>query len=86
MSFNFDLAGALVGGVRDDTPGLIQMTLCEVAELYPPHALDATFLTNHDMIRVMTVHAAKGLEAPVVILPDIAIAAVQNARRAVGKR
>ena len=54
MSFNFDLAGALVGAVRDDTPGLIETTLCEVAALYPPHALDATFLTNHDMIRVMT--------------------------------
>ena len=54
MNFNFDLAAALVGGVRDDTPGMIQMTLCDVADYYPPHALDATFLTNHDMIRVAT--------------------------------
>jgi glycosidase len=54
MSFNFDLAGALVGGVREDTPGLVQNTLCDVAGAYPAHALDATFLTNHDMIRVMT--------------------------------
>jgi glycosidase len=54
MNFNFDLAAALVGGPRDDTPGLIQMTLCDVADYYPAHALDATFLTNHDMIRVAT--------------------------------
>jgi alpha-amylase len=54
MNFNFDLAAALVGGTRDDTPGLIQMTLCDVADYYPAHALDATFLTNHDMIRVAT--------------------------------
>lgn len=54
MNFNFDLAAALVGGVRDDAPGLIQMTLCDVADYYPPHALDATFLTNHDMVRVAT--------------------------------
>lgn len=54
MSFNFDLAKSIVGAVRDDTPGLIQETLCDVAEHYPPHALDATFLTNHDMVRVAT--------------------------------
>ncbi|MEO0371066.1 MAG: double-strand break repair helicase AddA, partial [Pseudomonadota bacterium] len=28
--------------------------------------------TNQDLIRVMTVHGAKGLEAPIVILPDTA--------------
>jgi glycosidase len=54
MNFDFDLSSALVGAVRDDTPGLIQYTLCEVAGYYPPHALDAIFLTNHDMTRVMT--------------------------------
>ncbi|MEJ2515586.1 MAG: alpha-amylase family glycosyl hydrolase [Gammaproteobacteria bacterium] len=54
MNFNFDLAAAIVGAVRDDTPGLIQMTLCDVADFYPPHALDGIFLTNHDMIRVAT--------------------------------
>ena len=54
MNCNLDLAAALGGGVRYDTPGLIQMTLCGVADDYPPHALDAPFLTNHDMIRVAT--------------------------------
>jgi len=54
MNFNFDLSSALVGAVQDDTPGLIQYTVCEVAGYYPPHAIDAIFLTNHDMIRVMT--------------------------------
>jgi glycosidase len=54
MNFNFDLAAAIVGGVRDDTPGLVQMTLCDVADYYPPHALDGIFLTNHDMVRVAT--------------------------------
>jgi len=54
INFNFDLAAAIVGGTRDDTPGLIQETLCDVADYYPPHALDAIFLTNHDMVRVAT--------------------------------
>jgi alpha-amylase len=54
MNFNFDLAAAILGAVRDDTPGLIEDTLCDVAEFYPPHALDATFLANHDMIRSAT--------------------------------
>ncbi len=54
INFNFDLAAAIVGGARDDTPGLIQETLCDVADYYPPHALDAIFLTNHDMVRVAT--------------------------------
>jgi glycosidase len=54
MNFNFDLAAAIVGGVRDDTSGLVQMTLCDVADFYPPHALDGIFLTNHDMVRVAT--------------------------------
>lgn len=54
MNFNFNLAAAILGAVRDDTPGLIEDTLCDVAEFYPPHALDATFLANHDMIRSAT--------------------------------
>jgi len=54
INFNFDLAAAIVGGTRDDTPGLIQETLCDVADYYPSHALDAIFLTNHDMVRVAT--------------------------------
>lgn len=54
INFNFDLSAAIVGGTRDDTPGLIQEILCDVADYYPAHALDAIFLTNHDMIRVAT--------------------------------
>ena len=54
LNFNFDLAGALVRGVRDERPEGIIFALCETADWYPAHALDGVFLTNHDMIRVMT--------------------------------
>lgn len=54
MNFNFDLAAALIKGVASADPVPIQYALCEVATWYPDHALDATFLTNHDMIRVLT--------------------------------
>ena len=54
MSFNFELAGALVETARDGRPEPVLAAMCEVARHYPPHALDATFLTNHDMRRVLT--------------------------------
>lgn len=54
MSFDFDLSGALVGSLNSGSGLTVQDALCQVAAHYPPHALDATFLTNHDMIRVMT--------------------------------
>jgi alpha-amylase len=54
MSFNFELSGALVQGLGRGDPEPVRDALCEVARRYPAHALDGTFLTNHDMVRVMT--------------------------------
>ena len=54
MSFNFELAAAIVEAVRDGRPSPVEAAMCQAARHYPPHALDATFLTNHDMHRVLT--------------------------------
>lgn len=53
-NFDFPLAAALVEGVRTGDARGIAGVLREVARLYPPRALDAPFLTNHDMTRVAT--------------------------------
>jgi glycosidase len=54
MSFDFPLAAALVEGAKTGQAGGIAAKLDEIARLYPPGAIDAPFLTNHDMIRVAT--------------------------------
>ena len=54
MNFNFDLSSALVSALNAGLASPVYDALCAVAEHYPPHALDATFLTNHDMVRVLT--------------------------------
>jgi glycosidase len=51
-NFDFPLAGAIVSGVREGRADGIAQALDEVKRLYPDGALDATFLTNHDMERV----------------------------------
>lgn len=51
-NFDFPLAGAIVSGVRTGRRQEIVQVLEDVARLYPRGALDATFLTNHDMRRV----------------------------------
>jgi alpha-amylase len=53
-SFDFDLSGAFIQALSAGSALPIEDALCQVARSDPPHALDATFLTNHDMIRVMT--------------------------------
>ena len=55
MSFNFPLAEEILHGVQDGEAAGIAGKLDEVLELYPPGALDAPFLTNHDQIRIATV-------------------------------
>lgn len=52
-AFEFDLAFAIVEGVRDDDAPRIGRTIEKVASAYPPGQF-ATFLANHDMQRVMT--------------------------------
>jgi glycosidase len=54
MNFNFPLADAIVEGVRLGEPARVAAVLDEMARLYPAGALDAPFLTNHDMVRVAT--------------------------------
>jgi alpha-amylase len=54
MNFNFPLAEAILEAVGSGEAAGIAAKLSEMADLYPPDALDAPFLTNHDMIRVAT--------------------------------
>jgi alpha-amylase len=51
-AFNFDLASAIVGGVRDDNYNYINATAEVTLETYPKGAVDAIFLTNHDQNRI----------------------------------
>lgn len=54
MNFDFPLASAIVDGVRAQSPDKIAFALKDVGMTYPETALDAPFLTNHDMIRIAT--------------------------------
>ncbi len=54
MSFDFPLAEDILAGVRDGEAAGIANKLDEILELYPPGAIDAPFLTNHDMVRFAT--------------------------------
>jgi alpha-amylase len=54
LLFDFPLAGAIVAGVTDGSAGFVAATLAEVQRTYPPGAVDAPFLTNHDQIRLAT--------------------------------
>jgi glycosidase len=54
MNFDFPLASAIVDGVRAQSPDKIAFALKDVGMTYPDTAMDAPFLTNHDMIRVAT--------------------------------
>jgi glycosidase len=53
-NFNFPLAAALLEGIRTGDASGAAGVLREMKRLYPAGALDAPFLTNHDMIRVGT--------------------------------
>lgn len=53
-SFDFALASALVAAARDGDASGVRAALAATAALYPRAALNAPFLTNHDMIRVTT--------------------------------
>jgi glycosidase len=54
LSFDFDLSAAFIASLNSGNAVQLGDTLCQVSTHYPAYALDATFLTNHDMIRVMT--------------------------------
>ncbi|HEX3128539.1 MAG TPA: alpha-amylase family glycosyl hydrolase [Thermoanaerobaculia bacterium] len=55
MSFDFPLAEEILAGVKDGEAAGIANKLDEILEIYPPGAIDAPFLTNHDMVRFATV-------------------------------
>lgn len=55
-AFNFDLAGAVVGGVKDKNFGYINAIQEVTLETYPQGTADATFLTNHDQDRIASVY------------------------------
>lgn len=52
--FDFPLADAIVEGVKGGGAETIAAVLEEVRRTYPPGAVDAPFLTNHDQIRIAT--------------------------------
>jgi glycosidase len=54
MNFDFPLAEAIVRGVDAGDGAGIAAKLAEVQAVYPPGAVDAPFLTNHDQIRAAT--------------------------------
>jgi alpha-amylase len=70
-SFDFPLAGAIVEAVRSGVATPVLDALAEVKADYGNGVLDATFLTNHDMVRVATAlggNAAKQRLAAAILL------------------
>lgn len=59
--FNFDLAAAIVEGVKTGTFNKINAIVEITRETYPQNAIDSIFLTNHDQDRVASVI---GLDVP----------------------
>jgi len=55
MNFNFPLASAILDGVNSGNASRITSTLREMSNDYPPGAIDAPFLTNHDQTRIATI-------------------------------
>jgi glycosidase len=52
LLFDFPLASAIVEGVRAGDATTVATVIDEVVRTYPPGAVDAPFLTNHDQIRI----------------------------------
>jgi hypothetical protein len=52
LNFNFPLADAIRDGLLHQTAAPIVRVLLEMAARYPPFAMDAPFLTNHDQVRL----------------------------------
>lgn len=57
--FNFDLAGAIVDGVKNHTFNKMNAVLEIALETYPKGAIDSIFLTNHDQDRIASVIGPK---------------------------
>jgi glycosidase len=54
MLFDFALSSALLEGLKTGSAAPIAARLDEIGRAYPPGAIGAPFLTNHDQIRVAT--------------------------------
>jgi len=52
LTFDFDLMEAVVAGLLAEEPADIERVLCSFAEKFPPGAGDASFLANHDIMRL----------------------------------
>ncbi len=55
-AFNFDLSGAIVGGIKDRNFSYINATQEVTLETYPKGTSDSVFLTNHDQDRIASVY------------------------------
>lgn len=55
-AFNFDLASAIVGGVKDKNSNYVNATQEVTLETYPKDTADAIFLTNHDQDRIASIY------------------------------
>ena len=55
MNFNFPLATSILNGVKNSNATDIRETLRAMIAAYPPHVIDAPFLTNHDQTRIASV-------------------------------
>jgi alpha-amylase len=52
LTFDFDLMEAMVAGLLGEEPADIENVLCRFSGQFPAGAGDATFLTNHDLVRL----------------------------------
>lgn len=52
LTFDFDLMEAIVAGMLAEEPADIENVLCRFAGQFPAGAGDATFLSNHDLVRL----------------------------------
>jgi len=54
LTFDFDLMESIVAGVQAEDATDVEKTLCSFAGIFPAGAGDATFLSNHDLLRLAT--------------------------------
>ncbi len=54
MTFDFDLAAALLASLQNAAPETLAQVLCAEEGVFPKDAARGTFLTNHDMVRIAT--------------------------------
>jgi glycosidase len=53
MTLDFDRMESIVGGLKGETLADVEATLCAFAGQFPAGSRTATFLSNHDLIRVI---------------------------------